>query len=443
MFETLFAIGGVLIGFGVVRGVSQSLLHHFQPKVKGNVGEGAVHRKLRRFARKTKDGISLRDLLLPKAIGSSQIDNIFINRFGIFVIEVKNHTGRIVGGEKDYMWHHISRGKTQQAYTFLNPTIQNRGHITALRALLKDYPNLRYHSLVAFSNNCELVGITPNVVHFRDLIPAIKIRCKGEPILSAAEVQQIASELQSMNIPGRKARKEHTIRAALSAEAAKNQDLASLALLYEQARNAPILDTGEKAEPEKVLPKERAMITDEGAMVRIKGKTDSIQHFFERAKRDSQGLPVPDKAAFTHFICPYTGKSFPVSEARPFYRGLWASYLKQNPELVTYLEKLGPDHIRCVSPRTETVLRSYVQDSTAFQAEIRKSAWYQNVAQQQRNKKGPTQRQALDNIMSEHPPKIKHLEGHKPSLDKQIDHAGKSKTSLPNHKAHTHDTLTH
>lgn len=443
MFETMLVIGSALVTAGVIRGVSQTLFHRYKPKAKGNAGEGKTDRKLRRFARKEKDGVTLRDLLLPARTGTSQIDNILVNRYGIFVIEVKNYAGRVYGGIKDRLWYHESAGKTKQMHSFLNPTIQNNGHVAALRALLKNHPNLRYYPIVAFSNNCELVGVTPNVVNFRDLIIAIKMRCQGEPLLSEEEVRQIAAELKELNIPGRQARKEHALRASLSASAAKKGDNSGLESLYAQARNAPTLFMDEHPEPTQSVPKERAMLTDAGAMVRIKGKTDSIEHFFERSKRDGQGLPVPEKAAFTHFICPYTGKTFPVSEARPFYRGLWATYLKQNPELVSYLERLGPDRIRCASQRTETLLRAYVQDSAAFQAEIRQSRWYQNMVQYQKGRKGPTQRQALDKIMTEHPPQMKSIQERKPSLDNQINKADKSKQASQNHKDHTHDTLTH
>jgi len=441
MFETLLAIGGALISAGVVRGATRSLYRHFKPKVKGTVGEGKVHRILRRFARKTKDGFCFRDLLIPKQPGTAQIDNILINRFGIFLIEVKNYAGTVLGNEFERWWtHKLRNGEEKSMY---NPIMQNKEHVAALSALLKDHPNLRFYSIVAFSNQCKLAGVMPNVVHFGDLFKALLLRCKGEPILTEAEVRQIASKIESLNIPGRKARKEHAARAALSAEAAKNMSKSDLEQIYADARNAPILDLGTNQSAAKEVPKERSMMSDEGAMVRIRGKTDSIEHFFERSKRDSQGLPVPEKAAFTHFICPYTGKSFPVSEARPFYRGLWATYLKQNPELVSYLNELGPDRIRCASARTETVLRSYVQDSTAFQSEIRQSAWYQNVAQQQRNKKDTTQRQALDKAVAEHPPQMKKFHERKASLDNQIKTADKSKQPPQNHKPHTHDDLTH
>lgn len=441
MFETILAIGGAIISAGVVSGIARGVSRHLRPKIKGHAGESAVHRKLRRLSR--EDGVCLRDLLLPGRGTTSQIDNILINRFGIFVIEVKNYSGKIVGGESEHEWKQLFPGRKKHVRTFLNPIEQNKKHVDALRALLKKHPNLRYHSIVAFSDNCELEKSIPNVVHFSNLKAAIRVYCKGVPPLSADEVQQIANEIQSYNIPGREARKDHALRASLSAQADKNDDKEGVARLKAQARYAPRLVIEKNPEPTQDIPKERAMLTDEGAMVRIKGKTDSIEHFFERAKRDSHGLPVPEKGAFTHFICPYTNKTFPVSEARPFYRGLWVTYLKQNPELVSYLENLGPDRIRCASARTETVLRSYIRDSAAFQAEIRQSAWYQNMAQQQKNKKGPTQRQALDKIMTDHPPQLKSVPERKPSLDNQISKADKSKQPSQNHKAHTHDDLTH
>ena len=35
----------------------------------------------------------------------AELDNVIVNRYGVFIIEVKNYKGRIVGFEDDYEWH--------------------------------------------------------------------------------------------------------------------------------------------------------------------------------------------------------------------------------------------------------------------------------------------------------------------------------------------------
>ena len=35
----------------------------------------------------------------------AELDNVIINRYGVFIIEVKNYKGRLEGGEDDYEWH--------------------------------------------------------------------------------------------------------------------------------------------------------------------------------------------------------------------------------------------------------------------------------------------------------------------------------------------------
>ena len=34
----------------------------------------------------------------------AELDNVIVNRYGVFIIEVKNYKGRIVGGEDDFEW---------------------------------------------------------------------------------------------------------------------------------------------------------------------------------------------------------------------------------------------------------------------------------------------------------------------------------------------------
>lgn len=94
------------------------------------------------------------NLIIPASNGTTQIDNIVVSPFGVFVIEAKYFQGWIFGGAKQEKWTHtLSRF---EKYAFANPIRQNYGHIKALARLLRQ-PESRFHSVVVFAHrNCQL-----------------------------------------------------------------------------------------------------------------------------------------------------------------------------------------------------------------------------------------------------------------------------------------------
>ena len=94
------------------------------------------------------------NLIIPASNGTTQIDNIVVSPFGVFVIEAKYFQGWIFGGVKQEKWTHtLSRF---EKYAFANPIRQNYGHIKALARLLRQ-PESRFHSVIVFAHrNCQL-----------------------------------------------------------------------------------------------------------------------------------------------------------------------------------------------------------------------------------------------------------------------------------------------
>lgn len=64
----------------------------------------------------------IHNVTLPTEGGSTQIDHIFVSRFGVFVVETKNMKGWIFGSERQAMWTQKIYKKT---YKFQNPLRQN------------------------------------------------------------------------------------------------------------------------------------------------------------------------------------------------------------------------------------------------------------------------------------------------------------------------------
>ena len=93
------------------------------------------------------------NLYVPKEDGStSEIDAVCVYPKGIVVIESKFYSGWIFGNENDKYWTQIIYQKRSR---FLNPIIQNKGHIKAL----SNYLNVSidcFYSMIVFSNGVEI-----------------------------------------------------------------------------------------------------------------------------------------------------------------------------------------------------------------------------------------------------------------------------------------------
>lgn len=120
------------------------------PSRIGQLGEYKINIQLDQFP---KDWKHLDDLLienLKSKSGYSQIDHVVITPYGLFVIEIKNYAGRIIGKKQDKKW--TVNGK----FNMYNPLHQNYGHIKALQKHLQCYSALKFFSVVSFTRRCTL-----------------------------------------------------------------------------------------------------------------------------------------------------------------------------------------------------------------------------------------------------------------------------------------------
>lgn len=112
---------------------------------------------------------------------SHQIDHILIRENGIFVIETKNHFGRITGLEDDSYWKktypYKGRVKTE---TFHNPLKQNQSHIRIIRRTLgKDYHI--YCFVVFVRSNVDELDLF-NVCGPNDILKRINLITSERPL---------------------------------------------------------------------------------------------------------------------------------------------------------------------------------------------------------------------------------------------------------------------
>ena len=71
----------------------------------------------------------------------AELDDVIVNKYGVFIIEVKNYTGHIVGNEDDYEWQKFKTTDAGNTYvkTVKNPIKQVKRQIYILARYLEYY----------------------------------------------------------------------------------------------------------------------------------------------------------------------------------------------------------------------------------------------------------------------------------------------------------------
>ena len=161
------------------------------PNVIGAVGERRVSSGLARTL-KDESEVLIDDLILPTDRGTTQIDHIVLSRYGVFVIETKNMSGWIFGGENQARWTQVMRRHKSQ---FQNPLRQNYHHVRVVEDLL-ELKRGQVENLVVFVGTAEpKTAMPPNVFWNRrtlmDHIGSQRTIC-----FSSEEVRDFASKLR-------------------------------------------------------------------------------------------------------------------------------------------------------------------------------------------------------------------------------------------------------
>jgi len=174
------------------------------PWFKGVLGELLV--KLAAKLRLPEDTYHrIHNVTLPTLDGTTQIDHIFVSRFGIFVLETKNMKGWIFGGENQAQW---TQRIFKKSFKFQNPLRQNYKHVKALEATLEMPPEL-IHSVVVFAGESKFKSAMPaNVTAGGGYIRYIK--SFSEAVLSDAQVKQTISQIETSRLePSRETHRQH------------------------------------------------------------------------------------------------------------------------------------------------------------------------------------------------------------------------------------------
>jgi hypothetical protein len=201
--ETLISIVKSTWYIGVII-ILLSIFKLFLPRIKGFLGEKSAAIFLSRLDSSKYKVIN--NIMLQIGGKTSQIDHVVISNFGIFVIETKNYKGRIIGNEYDDYWTQVIFKSKEK---LRNPIKQSFGHIQALKEHLKEFPDIKYISIVAFTTKADLKLTTQtDVVYTVELIKTIKAHSTFE-IISDTDKEKIYSKLLSLNVDSKEARKAH------------------------------------------------------------------------------------------------------------------------------------------------------------------------------------------------------------------------------------------
>ncbi len=171
------------------------------PKFRGFMGEFWVKQELKKLP--TDKYIVLNDIMVKQNNSTHQIDHLIISQFGIFVIEMKNYYGLILGEEHKDKWiQYLGKKKSY----FLNPIHQNYGHVKALEKLL-NLDNKYFIPIVCFSNQAKLkIEAKSIVVPLDYLVSTIK---SYQNIILDSNLQEIYNRIIEVNIINKSERKNH------------------------------------------------------------------------------------------------------------------------------------------------------------------------------------------------------------------------------------------
>ena len=191
------------------------ILKFLENKLKGNVGELAVKKKLKKL--NNKKYLALNNITLRNYSGNTsatQIDHVVVSIYGIYVIETKNYKGIIYGSENSKNWTYNIYGNK---YKFMNPINQNYAHIKAIKnAIGEEYKNIPYYSIIAFSNEAK-VNIDASRASICK-IPKVSKVIKSESydeILSYEDILYIKEKLENAQVDLSKRRHRREIKKAI------------------------------------------------------------------------------------------------------------------------------------------------------------------------------------------------------------------------------------
>ena len=126
----------------------------------------------------------------------AELDNVIVNKYGVFIIEVKNYTGAIIGDENDFEWQKYKTTNAGNTYekTVRNPIRQVKRQVFILARYLE------YYGVQVWVNGYAILLQGNSPVESKYLLSSTgdidrAIHTRGRTVLSSATVERIAKLL--------------------------------------------------------------------------------------------------------------------------------------------------------------------------------------------------------------------------------------------------------
>lgn len=192
MYEIIFIIECILCILIIIMYLNRR-------KIAGKAGEFWTKKELKKLNNEYK---VINDLLIKTEDGKThQIDHLVISKYGIFVIETKHLNACIIGDDYVDNWTYKLLKKT---YYIKNPIHQNYGHIQTLKKILNLDENL-FISIVCITSRARIKVNSNKIVGVNKLLAKIK----SYNIKKIDNEEEIYNKIKSINIIGKKERKQH------------------------------------------------------------------------------------------------------------------------------------------------------------------------------------------------------------------------------------------
>lgn len=151
-----------------------------------------------------------RDTSNLRLVSSTQIDHIVVSKYGLFIIETKNHKGMIFGDDQGKVWTQtiLQGGRNVGRFTFYSPVRQNQTHISHLSNRIK-LPTVSMRGIIVFTSpDVDLTNVRSSFCTQPSKLLDI-INTYNRVIFNDKQVDNIIMRIDKVNNKGYFAEKSH------------------------------------------------------------------------------------------------------------------------------------------------------------------------------------------------------------------------------------------
>lgn len=187
----IILILGIVLYFVLNRG-------NIEIRSAGKKGEKLADKRIRSILK--EDDYLLSNVNISENGRKTELDKVIINRNGLFIFEVKSHSGEIYGTVSDESWrkYKVSRGGNTYEKLIRNPIIQLKREINILANLLKENKIRVWVNGYVYMLNANSPVSSEYVLNYHLQIDRI-IHTKAERELSEEKIKQIIALLEKEN----------------------------------------------------------------------------------------------------------------------------------------------------------------------------------------------------------------------------------------------------